>query len=187
MSSLTPKQEKFCQVYIETGNASEAYRRSYDAKNMKPESINRKAKELLDNGKISARIKELQEKHLQRHNVSVDRVLREYSRIAFLDIRKAFNEDGNLKPIQEMDDDTVAAISGLDVEELFEGKGAERKYIGNLHKIKLADKKGALDSIARHLGMFVDKAEITGKDGGAIEITNAKAALLRGIVSDTTS
>lgn len=27
---LTPKQEKFCQLYIELGNASEAYRQSYD-------------------------------------------------------------------------------------------------------------------------------------------------------------
>ena len=26
---LTPKQEKFCQVFIETGNASEAYRQAY--------------------------------------------------------------------------------------------------------------------------------------------------------------
>ena len=34
--SLTPKQEAFCLAYMETGNASEAYRRAYDADNMKP-------------------------------------------------------------------------------------------------------------------------------------------------------
>lgn len=57
---LTPKQEAFCLSYIETGNASEAYRRSYDVSKMKPASINRKAKELMDNGRIAARISELQ-------------------------------------------------------------------------------------------------------------------------------
>lgn len=57
---LTPKQEAFCLAYIETGNASEAYRRSYDVSKMKPASINRKAKELMDNGRIAARISELQ-------------------------------------------------------------------------------------------------------------------------------
>lgn len=56
---LTPKQETFCQEYIKCGNASEAYRKAYNTENMKPESINRKASELLDNVKVTARIQEL--------------------------------------------------------------------------------------------------------------------------------
>lgn len=183
-SNLTPKQEKFAQKYVECGNASEAYRQSYDVSDMKPESINRKAKELLDNGKITARVEELQELHLRRHQVTVDRVVAEFSKLAFLDIRKAFGEDGGLKPIHEIDADTAAAIAGIESEALYEGQGRDRERIGTLRKIKLADKKGALDSLGRYLGMFVDKAEITGKDGGPVELSNAKAALLRGIVPD---
>lgn len=57
--ALTEKQEKFCLVYVETGNASEAYRQAYDAENMKATTINRKAKEVMDNGKIKARLQEL--------------------------------------------------------------------------------------------------------------------------------
>ncbi|ASM11846.1 terminase small subunit [Serratia marcescens] len=75
MAGLTPKQEAFCQAYIETGNASEAYRKAYAADRMKPESVNRKAKELLDNGKITARIAALQGEHRQRHNLTVDDLL----------------------------------------------------------------------------------------------------------------
>ena len=56
MSKLTPKQEKFCQLYIELGDASEAYRQSYHCSKMKPETINRKATELKNNGTITARI-----------------------------------------------------------------------------------------------------------------------------------
>ncbi|MHB1934826.1 MAG: terminase small subunit [Leptospirillum sp.] len=56
---LTPKQEAFVLAYIETGNASEAYRRAYDAGKMLPGTINRKAFELLENGKVTARIAEL--------------------------------------------------------------------------------------------------------------------------------
>ncbi|MCM1338785.1 MAG: terminase small subunit [Muribaculaceae bacterium] len=59
MAELTPKQEKFCQEYIQCGNASEAYRRAYNATNMKPEVINVKAVELLKNGKVSVRLSEL--------------------------------------------------------------------------------------------------------------------------------
>lgn len=183
MSSLTPKQELFAQKYLETGNASEAYRQSYDAGNMKPETVNRTAKELLDNPKIAARLNELKDLQLKRHNVTIDRVIAEYAKLAFLDIRKAFDSEGSLLPIRDLDDDTAAAIAGLDVEvrrvqgeaeEELEGQphdGALRRQhgtIARLHKIRLSDKKGALDSLAKHLGMFIDRQEVTGKDGAPL-------------------
>ena len=69
---LTPKQEKFCQIRVETGNATEAYRQAYDCSRMKPESINRKAKFLMDQGKIRARIDQLQADHRKRHDITID-------------------------------------------------------------------------------------------------------------------
>lgn len=60
--ALTPKQEAFALAYVETGNASEAYRRAYNAVNMKPETVNRTAKELMDNPKIAARVSSLKVK-----------------------------------------------------------------------------------------------------------------------------
>ena len=74
---LTPKQEAFCLAYIETGNASEAYRRSYDAENQKSETTNRNAKALLDNNKIATRLKELQAVHVERHKITVDGLTKE--------------------------------------------------------------------------------------------------------------
>ena len=60
-------------AYIEnTGNASEGYRIAYNAENMKPETINRAAKELIDNPKIAARIDELMAGHVKRHKVTID-------------------------------------------------------------------------------------------------------------------
>lgn len=77
MTGLTIKQEAFCQAYIETGNASEAYRTAYAADKMKPEAIHVKASELLSNGKVSVRVKELQGEIKQRHNVTVDSLIAE--------------------------------------------------------------------------------------------------------------
>lgn len=57
--SLTPKQEAFCLAYLETGNASEAYRRAYDAENTKPDVIAVKASQVMANGKVAVRIAEL--------------------------------------------------------------------------------------------------------------------------------
>ena len=61
MSNLTPKQEKFAQLYVELGNASEAYRVAYNSK-AKAETINVEASKMLKDPKISLRAKELREK-----------------------------------------------------------------------------------------------------------------------------
>ena len=68
---LTPKQENFCLAYLETGNASEAYRRAYDAENMKPETINRNAFAVLENNKIAARLSELREPIVKAYQITV--------------------------------------------------------------------------------------------------------------------
>lgn len=59
MAKLTPKQEKFCLVYLKTGNATEAYRQSYSTKNMLPKTVNEKASKMLAADKIRARLTEL--------------------------------------------------------------------------------------------------------------------------------
>ena len=76
-SELTPKQERFALAYIETGNASEAYRQAYDAGNMKPETIWARACELLKNSKVAARVSAIQKRHRIRHEVTVDSITTE--------------------------------------------------------------------------------------------------------------
>lgn len=81
MSKLTIKQENACNYYIESGDKSEAYRRAYSCVNMKPESINRKAVELFDNVKITARIKELQNELKRKSDITKDEAIRELRNI----------------------------------------------------------------------------------------------------------
>lgn len=77
ITTLTPKQENFCLAYLETGNASEAYRRAYDASKMSVGAINVEACELLDNPKIALRLAELREPIMKRHAITVDDLLAE--------------------------------------------------------------------------------------------------------------
>lgn len=76
---LTAKQEAFCLAYIETNNASEAYRQAYSSSKMKPESVNESASRLMADVKITARLEQLRapvrdraqitlESHLERLN-----------------------------------------------------------------------------------------------------------------------
>ena len=71
---MTPKQEAFCLAYIETGNASEAYRSAYNAAKMKPESVNVGASKLLADPKIALRVAELKSDLVERHQVTADSI-----------------------------------------------------------------------------------------------------------------
>lgn len=78
MSKLTLKQENFCQAYLRTGNASEAYRQAYNVgKDTKEATINRTAKELMDTPKIAARIEELRRPALLATQLTVESHLAE--------------------------------------------------------------------------------------------------------------
>jgi phage terminase small subunit len=95
-------------------------------------------------------------KRSERTEITQNRVLEEFAKLAFSDPRKFFDENNNLKPITDLDDDTAACLSGMDIVTKKVGKG-EDSETETVKKIKFADKKSALDSVARHLGMFNDK------------------------------
>jgi len=164
---LTPKQERFVHEYLIDLNATQAAKRAgYSEK-----TAYSQGQRLLKDVEIQATIAEARQKLAESAGISAERVLREYARLGFFDPRKLFHDNGQPKEISELDDDTAAALAGLDLVEIYEGTGPDRKFVGYTKKYKIADKKGALDSIAKHLGMFVDRTEITGKDGGPIQIS----------------
>lgn len=62
IGGLTPKQESFVLAYLDTGNASEAYRRAYDCAGSSEAAINVNASKLLRNTKVALRLQVLQER-----------------------------------------------------------------------------------------------------------------------------
>lgn len=74
---FTDKMELFCLAYVETGNASEAYRRSYNTANMADKTAQREGYNLLHNPLVQARIEELRNKVMERHEITVDTLLAE--------------------------------------------------------------------------------------------------------------
>lgn len=133
VGGLTIKQENFCLAYIETGNASEAYRRAYNAGKMKEKTIWEKASTLLADGKVAARTEELREaatrKAVQRIGISKEWVLDQLVE--------------NVKTAK-------AAIPVLD---------ADGNPAGE-YRTNLQAANRALELIGKELGMFVDRKEI---------------------------
>lgn len=74
--ALTPKKKKFADEFIKCGNQSEAYRRAYNCKNMKPETITEAASKLMQDYDVTTRVKELQAK-IDKKNVLTAQQLQE--------------------------------------------------------------------------------------------------------------
>lgn len=156
--ALTEKQKRFAEEYLVDLNATQAaIRAEYSERTAY--SI---GQENLKKPEIQTYIQKLMDERSKRTQITADRVLKEYAKIGFADIkdylsyktaltRIGYDKDGEeiidyaqviqLKDSEEVDGSPIAEVSV--------------SKEGNF-KFKLHDKKGALDSIARHLGMFTD-------------------------------
>jgi len=72
---LTLKQEAFCRAYVETSNASEAYRQAYPGSDRwKDEALWVRASRLLGNAKVGLRINALMADAAKRHETTIDSI-----------------------------------------------------------------------------------------------------------------
>lgn len=143
---MTPKQEKFCLEYLKTGNASEAYRRAYNTAEMKPASINRKAKELMDNGKIAASIAALRKPAIEGAKLSKQWVLDRLMSVAerCRQVEPVQDRQGHPVLVKCLDGSLKAAFT-------FDAAGANR----------------SLELLGKEQGMFIDRKEVG--DPGAFD------------------
>lgn len=88
------------------------------------------------------------------YDITRERVLRQVAVGAFPDVRKLFREDGSPKSIHELDYETSCMIAGIEVVEKYEGSGEDRVFVGHVIKYKLADRRGYVDMLMRHLGEY---------------------------------
>ena len=156
---MNARQTLFVIEYLKDLNATQAaIRAGYSVKTAEVIGF-----ENLRKPKIAAAIQEAMDKRAKKAEITADRVLEEIAKLAFFDPRKFFRDDGTPIPIQELDDDTAMALSGIDVLEEFEGSGKDRVFIGYTKKFKLTDKKASLELLGRHLKLFTDKLDVNNK------------------------
>lgn len=157
MPGLSPKQQRFVAEYLICLNATKAAIAAGYSEN----GASVQGTRLLANDRISSEIAKRTAKIAQKYEITADRVLRELAKLAFYDPRKFYREDGSLKSVPELDDDSAMVLCGMEIEDAFEhfGKG-QAKPKGTLKKIKMADKGLNLERLGRHLKLFTDKLEV---------------------------
>lgn len=165
--ALTQKQEAFALAYFETGNASEAYRRAYNAENMSPNVIHNKASALMAKGDVRVRVEQLRAKAETASVMSRQEALERLSTFARTDLSDLvefgayeLGQDDDGKPIVQaawkirdsvlQDPKKLAAISEL---------SAGRDGI----KIKTHSPLSAIQQLAKLQGWDVHELDLEGK------------------------
>lgn len=158
--TLPEKHQRFIDEYLIDLNATQAYARVYGVKTKVAEAAGCR---LLGNVKVASAIAHAAEERTKNAGVTVERVLKELTRMAWVDIAEAYDENGALKPIHDIPEDIRRAIVSIEVDEIWEWQGSgenrERIQIGETKKIKLADKKGSNELLGKYLKMFIDQME----------------------------
>lgn len=118
-----------------------------------------KAQIILDRPEIQRRIQAYITEKAELAEISADRVIKEYGRLAFANPKDLFKSDGTAKPFEELTEAQAAAIQSVDVIMNDDGAIIATRY-------KFHDKKPALDALAKHFDLL---------DGKGVKKTKAKS------------
>jgi phage terminase small subunit len=97
----------------------------------------------------------------EKNAATVDRVVEELRRVAFSDLGAFFDANGNLRPLQDLSEEERSALASVKVvtRPVVGGENGDVEYV---QEIKAWDKVRALETLARHLGMLLDRTRHDG-------------------------
>jgi phage terminase small subunit len=154
---LTPKEAKFVEEYLIDLNAAGAARRAgYSEKTATVIGY-----ENLTKPHIQDALQVARQEISVKSGITPEMVLKARANIAFFDIAECYTQDGMLKNIHDIPKEARLALAGLESEELFTGRGADREQIGQTKKVKVWDKNKALDALDKHFGLY--NADLSGQ------------------------
>lgn len=168
MSDLPQKVLVFVAEYLKDLNGKQAAIRAGYSKR----TAEAQASRLLSNVKVAAAVAAGQQARAERTQIDADWVLKRLAAEAEADLGDLYDEDGNLKPIKDWP--TIwrqGLVQGIEVEELFEGKGEDREHIGRVRKIKLDNRVKRIELIGKHVQVqaFREQVGLSNPDGSPLQ------------------
>lgn len=159
MSTISAKQERFCQEWVVDQNGTAAAVRAGYSKT----SARSTAARLLAQNNVQERVAELQADAAKRIGLTHDKVLSELCKLAFTNLTDIVDITGGAirirTPLEVEDPAMWAAVSSIK-EKMVNG---EKVLAVTMH-----DKRATLEMLGRHLGMFKENAKETLMSGEII-------------------
>ena len=148
---MTEQRQRFCDRYFETLNATQsAIYAGYSE-----DTAKQQAWQLLQEEEVQEYLQKLREEYQLKTGVTKERLIEEYKKIAFFDIREIYDVDGGLINVKQLDDNSAGAIAGIKSTEAWEiDDNGDKVIIGTNKEVKIFDKIRALQDLGKHLGIF---------------------------------
>lgn len=162
LTVLTSNEEKFCVEFVKPTNyrnQSAAYRKAFP-KSVKwqDKSVHERACRLMKKDKIKSRIVQLQEIIKNNMIADIQEITIGLTRDMRFDPRKLFNENGNIKNIKDLDEETALSLCGYEETEKYDMEG--NPII--TRKIKFPEKNKSRELMGRSLNMFKEDNKAKG-------------------------
>ena len=110
---LTPKQEKFIQNIVSGMSQREAYKNSYNAKNMADDTIDNKACKLFNSDKIRARYQELMKRLENKAIMTAEERMIWLTKVINCDVKVKQEYDNEIKEYDPYMSDRLKALDML--------------------------------------------------------------------------
>jgi hemerythrin len=177
--ALTPKQERFAQLVVIHGKKQKvAYRKAFENTTMSDADVDTQASHLMRHPKVAARVEQLRAMAEAKIEATVMNIGKALARIAFLDLRDCFDDNGNLLPPHELPEGVAVALDGIDVVEntntVSVSKAGEvaSNEVEYTKKVRFSRVK-ALEMLGKWKKMFVEQIE-HGAPGDFSNMTDAE-------------
>ncbi len=146
--ALTKKQRLFVDEYLLDLNATQAaIRARYSARRAAEIGY-----QLLQRPEVAQAIQAAMAERSKRTEVEADYVIRRLREIDEMDVLDILEDDGSFRSIRDWPRVWRQFLSGIEIAELFEGRGDDRRIAGVLRKVKWPDKLRNLELLSRHVG-----------------------------------
>ncbi|ALY39771.1 terminase small subunit [Pseudomonas aeruginosa] len=146
--ALTKKQRLFVDEYLIDLNATQAaIRAGYSTRRATEIGY-----QLLQRPEVAQAIQAAMAERSKRTEVEADYVIRRLREIDEMDVLDILEDDGSFRSIRDWPKAWRQFLSGIEIAELFEGRGDDRRIAGVLRKVKWPDKLRNLELLSRHVG-----------------------------------
>ncbi|HBN9094650.1 terminase small subunit [Pseudomonas aeruginosa] len=146
--ALTKKQRLFVDEYLLDLNATQAAIRA----GYSPRRATEIGYQLLQRPEVAQAIQAAMAERSKRTEVEADYVIRRLREIDEMDVLDILEDDGSFRSIRDWPKAWRQFLSGIEIAELFEGRGDDRRIAGVLRKVKWPDKLRNLELLSRHVG-----------------------------------
>lgn len=155
----SPLRDRFAREYRKDFNATQAAVRA----GYSPKTAASQGQRLLKSPAVGTAIARAQASLLKKEESSVENIVTELARIAFLDPGQLLDKKGVPLPIHQMPEEARRGLTTLEIKELFNSHSGKKRRTGQQYKLSFTGKIKALALLGKYLNMFPKTGGVAGK------------------------